>query len=261
MNYIGIRGHRGSGKTTVAYLLGNTINEMLKGNYCGDINKLYRSWCDDVVSNESIIHDICLDRIYFESFSDTLKMMIRLFLGCPQEFFYSDYYKDHVVINLRDFSWKTFDTIPTDINIYNSKEMYNIMSQVNNPITITKNTYMTLREFILYFGKEVMQRYFGLNVWVKSLKSSQEMFTNIFNEDNYYKIYTDIKTPGELTYIKNLNGIIVKVSRPGHKKTKGIDKLNQDNRFDYEVVIGEDLYDTIHQIKEIAEKIIQTYNG
>ena len=77
------------------------------------------------------------------------------------------------MINLRDFSWKTFDTIPTDINIYNSKEMYNIMSQVNNPITITKNTYMTLREFILYFGKEVMQRYFGLNVWVKSLKSSQ----------------------------------------------------------------------------------------
>ena len=29
MNYIGIRGHRGAGKKTIAYLLGETINYIL----------------------------------------------------------------------------------------------------------------------------------------------------------------------------------------------------------------------------------------
>ena len=264
MNYIGIRGHRGAGKSTIAYLLGNTINELLrqqKDSYDEPISELYQTWCDEIVNNENIIHDVCLDKIYFESFSDTIKIMIKMFLGCPQEFLYSDYHKDHVVINLRDFTYKVYESIPENIKTYTSKELYECMSKVGNPITITKNVYITLREFILYFGREVMQRHFGMNVWVKSLKSSQELFTNIFNEEDCYKIYMDVKTPGEVTYIKNLGGVIIKVVRPGHKKPKGIDKLSQDNRFDYEVTIGENLYDTINQVINIAKDIITKYNN
>ena len=91
-----------------------------------------------------------------------------------------------------------------------------------------------------------MQRYFGANVWVKSMKNSAEFYTSIFDDNNSYKIFTDLKTPSEVTYIKGLGGKIIKVSRPDHKKIqKGLDKLGQDTRVDYEIVVGEDLYKTI----------------
>jgi hypothetical protein len=102
-----------------------------------------------------------------------------------------------------------------------------------------------------------MQRFFGVNVWVKSLKNSAEFYNSIFDEDSSIKLFTDVKTPGEVTYIKNNSGIIIKVTRPGHKKnSKGLDKLSQDNRFDYEIIVNGELYSTKDQILEISKKIL-----
>lgn len=266
MNYIGIRGHRGAGKNTIAYLLGNTleylINEKEKPSEIDfdriqDFSELFQAWCDEIVNDERIIHDISLNNIYFESFGDTLKILIQMILGCPHDMLYSDYHKDHVIVNLRDFSYKTYDEIPQDIKLWTAEELYNEMPKTCAPITITRNIFLSLREFILYFGKEVMQRYFGLDVWVKALKSTRELFDNT-NDLKSYKIYTDLKTPGEVTYVRKNGGVIIKVSRPDHKKQlKGIDRLNQDNRYDFEVIIGENLYDVIDQIITIANKILE----
>jgi hypothetical protein len=265
MNYIGIRGHRGAGKNTVAYLLGNTLeylinnsNNYLKISKNQEICELFQTWCDEIVNDERIIHEISLDNIYFESFGDTLKILVQMILGCSQDILYSDYHKDHVVVNLRDFSYKTYDEIPQDIKLWTAEELYKEMPKNCAPITITRNIFLSLREFILYFGKEVMQRYFGLDVWVKALKTTRELFDNT-NDLKSYKIYTDLKTPGEVTYIRKNGGLIIKVSRPDHKKQlKGIDRLSQDNRYDFEVVIGDNLYDIIDQIIDIADKILKT---
>lgn len=257
MKYIGIRGHRGAGKKTISYLLGNTINYLLKKSN-EDFNELYRTWCDDIIKDERIIHNCALDYVYFESFSDTLKFWVRLLIGCPEEYIYDDYYKDHVIINLKDFSYKVYEEIPNSLKIYTHEELYNIMPKDKAPVTITKNIYINIRDFIMYFGLEVMQRFFGANVWVKSLKSSEEFYNSIFNEDNNVKIFTDIKTPGEITYIKNNNGKVIKVSRPGFKKQqKGMDKLSQDNRYDFEIIVNRDLYDTKEQILEISKQLLE----
>lgn len=257
MKYIGIRGHRGAGKTTISYLLGNTINYIFKyGNEDG-IDDLYRTWCDDVIKDEKIIHECGLDYVYFDSFSDTLKLWVKLLLGCPSDYIYDDYYKDHMIINLKDFSYKIYEEMPQNITIYNHNELYDLMPKNKAPITITKNIYISLRDFIMYFGLEVMQRFFGSNVWVKSLKCSSEFYNSIFNEDDSFKIFTDVKTPGEVTYIKNNGGMIVKISRPGFKKnSKGLDKLAQDTRFDYEIIVEGDLYDTKEKIIEISKQLI-----
>lgn len=261
MHYIGIRGHRGAGKNTVAYLLGNTINELLKSKHATDkesFDDLFQTWCDEIVSNEQVIHDISLDYIYFESFGDTLKVLIQMVLNCPSDYLYSDFHKDNVIINVRDFSYKEYDEVPADIKkqLMTATDLYNAIPKNCPPVTMTKNIFISLREFILYFGQEVMQRYFGLDVWVKTLKSTQNLFESVFDDDKY-KIYTDLKTPGEVTYIKKLNGCVIKVSRPGHKKqNKGIDRLSQDNRVDYKVEIGDNLFDIKDQIINIAKKII-----
>ena len=254
MKYIGIRGHRGAGKSTISYLLGNTINFLLKKSE-DNFDELYRTWCDDIIKDEKIIHECSLDYVYFDSFSDTLKFWVRLLIGCPDDYIYDDYYKDHTVINLKDFSYKIYDEIPQNLKLYTHEELYSVMPKDRAPITITKNIYINLRNFIMYFGLEIMQRFFGANVWVKSLKSSSEFYNSIFNEENSIKIFIDIKTPGEVTYIKNNNGIVIKVSRP--QPSKGIDKLSQDNRFDYEIIVDKELYDTKENILNISKRILE----
>lgn len=254
MKYIGIRGHRGAGKTTISYLIGNTIEYLIKKS-TEDFNDLYRIWCDDIIKDERIIHSCGLDYVYFDSFSDTLKLWVRLLIGCPHEYLYDDYYKDHIIINMKDFSYKEYDSPPTDLPTHS--ELYELMPKDKAPCTITKNIYISLREFILYFGLDIMQRYFGANVWVKSMKNSSEFYSSLFTEDDNYKIFTDVKTPAEVTYIKNKNGLIIKVSRPGYKKSaKGLDKLSQDSRFDYEIIVEDDLYDTKDIVLEISKYIV-----
>ena len=258
MKYVGIRGHRGAGKTTISYLLGNTINYLVKHPEEELSDDLYRIWCDDIIKDEKIIHECGLDYVYFESFSDILKLWVKLLLGCPTDYMYDDYYKDHMVINLKDFSYKIYDEVPTTLVLHTHSEMYELMPKDKFPTTITKNIYLSLREFIMYFGLEIMQRFFGANVWVKSLKSSSEFYNSLFDDPNSYKLFIDVKTPAEVTYIKNNGGKIIKVSRPGYKKnSKGLDKLSQDNRFDYEIVVNGDLYNTKQIILEISKQLIE----
>lgn len=256
MNYIGIRGHRGSGKQTVAYLLGQTIDWILSDNFKDTYENDFKRWCNNIIKDEDIINEVSLIKVYFDSFGDSPKTFVSLLLGMDPGTTNNDYYKDHTIINLKDFSYKVYDDIPDDIECLSAEELYKLFNAKKEPATILKDIYVTLREFVMYFGKEVMQRYFGLNVWVKTLRASEEWYQSTYNDKNYYKIYYDIKFPSEVTYIKDKNGVIVKVSRPGSKK-KGKDRLLHDDRYDYEVVIGDSLYDLKDTIYEIAEEIIK----
>ena len=260
MNYIGIKGHRGAGKKTIAYLLGNTINYLIEGKEDVSFDDAFNKWCDDIMSDENVIQDVSLTNVYFDSFGDTPKVLVGLLLGCDTSYLYDDYHKDHVVINLRDFSHKEYEEIPDDIKLYNSQELYVMFSKNTAPAVITKNTYTTLREFIMYFGREVMQRFFGVEVWIKSLKSNADLFTNIFNDDNAYRIYYDIKAPSETTYILNKNGVVVKVDRPGHKKKNSILNRSNDNRSDYQITIKDSIYNLKNDILVIAKNIIDKNN-
>lgn len=265
MNYVGIRGHRGAGKNSVAFLIGNTIQWLIdekKCPYVESYDEAYTRWVKQIMNDEKIIHSVSLSDVYFDSFADTLKLFVELITGIPHDYIYDDYYKDHVVINLRDFSYKVYDEIPEDLELHTREELYNKMPRNGAAMTIMKNMYITMREFILYFGIEVMQRFFGLNVWVKSLKQNEERFNSIFDDDNSYKIYTDVKTPSEVTYILEKNGVIVHVTRPtNRKKSGGFDKLSRDGRIDYTIHVGGSLYQIKSQIFEVAKQIIEKNNG
>ena len=85
MNYIGIRGHRGAGKKTVAYLLGETLNYILqkkKGdkilNYEEEFKELFKNWCNSIKNNEEIIDNVDLEKYT----SKTLVTALRLSYIC-----------------------------------------------------------------------------------------------------------------------------------------------------------------------------------
>ena len=116
--YIGIRGHRGSGKNTISFLLANTI-QFLINNKIDDLtliednklfNVLWRIWCDKIIENEQgALDEMNTNNVYLDSFGYNPKFLIELLTDIPHEYFNSDYYKDHVIINIYDFSWEVVD--------------------------------------------------------------------------------------------------------------------------------------------------------
>jgi hypothetical protein len=267
MNYIGVRGHRGAGKSSVAYLLGHTlnfINNEGKDSLESELfDSLYKLWCYELMNNPNCINESNINDVYFESFSDSIKTFIRLLLGCPEEYLYEDKYKDIIAVNLRNLSCIDLSKQPMQSEIFiTATQMHQSINHNLPPQPINTNTYMTLREFIMYFGLEVMQRYFGVNVWVKSLKANTEIYDNFYDTGNCYKIFIDLKTPAEVTYIKQNEGIIVNVNRPSNKKGKsGLERLGRDNRIDYNIEVKSNLYELKDEIINISKNIIEGFKN
>lgn len=252
--YIGIRGHRGSGKKTISYLIGNAIESIIENT---DWDERWEELMEEIIMDENFIYRHNLKNVYFDSFADTLFVMIHSLLNIPMEYMTDDYLKDNVYINMKDFSYIQCDKLspkPTPIvksmDLFNQR--YNEIDTELRPKTFRDDTYLSLRDFIHYFGY-TMQSFFGLNTWVKSLDRNKGMIEKFYAENKtIYKIFIDVKYPSESTYIKNNNGIIIKCIRPNNIKEDTIvsTELDFDSRVDYEIDIENinDLKDTIYNI-------------
>ena len=271
MHYIGVSGHRGAGKSSIAYLIGRTLELICQGHsklIDNDeyYNSFYSEWCEELMISENCINETNLNYIYFESFSDSIKTFIRLLLGCPEEYLYEDKYKDIIVVNVRDLSCKPLDSFVEPPKLITAQEFYKSMPFEYNetPIALVTNSYMLLREFIMYFGLEVMQRFFGRNVWVKSLKANSSQYDKFYSTGVNYKIFIDLKTPAEATYIKQASGVIINVNRPSHKKGQsGLERLGarHSDKIDYNITVDGDLYSLKDAIREIAKDINDKFNN
>lgn len=238
---IGIRGHRGAGKTSVAYLLGNALELLADGNI-DKYDELYEGWVKGLIDGWV---DNQFNYVYIDSFGDAPKAMVQQLLGCDFKYLWEDGWKDKAVVNL-----KTFDIEEViDDNLISIDEIQNWL---NNGAQEEKK--ILLRDFILYFGQNVMQNCFGKDVWVKSTSQNDKRNEDIF--DNQIRIYEDIKAPTELSYIINKGGKIINVERNGYKKKGGLDLLKDDDRWDYCINIkGDDLMSIKEKILNIAKEI------
>ena len=255
MKYIGIRGERGSGKDLITYIISNILNHMI----CKEeepTKEQVDKWIKDIIDNENIIHEISLNNIYIDSFGDAIKTFVAMLLGCDTKYLYDDYYKDHMVINMATFEYKIYDNIPDNLILISNEQLSDYLLKKGSPDQSLSNIYISLRDFILYFGHDVMKRFFGANVWIKSLNSNNIMFENIFT-DKTYKIYRDVKTSSEVTYIKDRKGIIIKINKSHNKKKKGLDILSKDKRIDYIIDIPDNIYDIYDNILKICKEILK----
>lgn len=257
MKYIGVRGHRGSGKKTITYLLAQTIDYIVEGLPETEYYMNYIDWCQEILENEDSVSRIDGKHVIIESFGDTPKMLLQMLTGIPMSDMSSDYNKDHIIFNLKDFSHHLIEDV-SQYNLISAREYFIEGSSSIDPEVIKEDVYMSLRELILYFGIYVMQNAFGLNVWIKSLTANKEYFSGLFPDDKSgYKIFRDIKARSEVSYIKDRGGIVIKVSRPSYKKNGGMNLLRGDSRYDYEIINEGDLKDLYQQIYDVATKIIR----
>ena len=257
--YIGIRGHRGSGKNTISYLLGQTINFILTSTKLSEehrkifYNSMYTHWCEEFIKDESTV--LSSRYVYLDSFGDTPKMLVNMLTNIPVEYIYSDYYKDNCVINIGSFEiWMLEDIDTQQVTLSSAKQIIELIKKTPN--TNLNDIYMTLREFIIYYAT-ITSMFLGNDVWVKSKRADESRLGELELDDNdKYIIFTDIKAPTEVSYIKEKGGWIIKLERPNHiKSDKGIDALDNDHRIDFTINI-DNLFELKDEIYNISKTII-----
>lgn len=252
MKYIGITGHRGSGKTSVAYLLGNILNMLKKKKSKEDIYENYKCWCELIKHNNNIIYDCDLDYIYFDEFGELPKSFTAQLLSVDIDLLDSDFMKDNMYVNMKDFKLHTYDK---SYNIMTHKELL-----TNAPnIKKWKDVYVSLRDFITYFSIDIMQTYFGNNVWLKTRKANDEKFGG--TNEKGWKIFSDVKTAEEIKYIKDNDGIIIRALRPTNRKNNnGISNI-EDYDSDIIIITEGELINLFEQFFKMANKIYNNEKG
>lgn len=255
---IGIRGHRGAGKESVAFLLASTL-EFIKYSeslqllppekYLEGFNNMYDEAVKKLVDNkDKAFTNINFNYVYLDAFGDAPKAMVQQLLGCDHKYLWNEYWKDHAVVNIQTFEIREVNQLPNDLIS---------LEDISDGTPIGE---MSLRDFILYFGQNIMQKYFGRDVWVKSTAMNDRMNEEYFEDG--IRIYTDVKAPTELSYLINKQAIIINVERKGHEKKGGLDLLKNDNRWNYNLKIkDDDLMSIKNDILKIAEDIYYGKNN
>jgi hypothetical protein len=246
MKYIGITGHRGSGKTSIAYLLGNLLENLRLNLSKEQCQTQYNRCCKLIQENNHIIYDCGHNYVYFDEFGETPKYMVATLLGIDMSVLDNDILKDTMYVNLKDFKLYTynesFKVITTTDIIENSSKRW-------------KDAYISLGEFARCFSVDIMQRYLGNNVWVKMINLSKEKFGEL--EDGW-RIYADVKFDFEVQYIKDNNGFMIGTKRPSNKKKNTRISNTIEASMDYTINTEgelESLFEPIYSIaKDIYEK-------
>ena len=213
---------------------------------------VFPKWCESIRKDNNAIYDTSLYYVYFDEFGELPKSMVAQLLGIDMGILDNDFMKDHMYVNLKDF------TIHRDIENGNVVTPTEYISMVNiyKPKQIQK-VYMSLREFTKMFSVDIMQRIFGTNVWLKSRVRMNEQYGEV---DDGWRIFTDVKLGDELLYIKDKNGVIIEVSRPvNRKKDNGISNI-EGIEVDYTITIMTDISDMFEDLYKIAKDIYEDKN-
>ena len=251
MNYIGITGHRGSGKTSIGYLLGHIL-DCLKGNYSKeDIENLYLAWCETIKKNNNAIYDCSLDHVYFDEFGEMPKSFVAQLLSIDMSVLDNDVMKDKMYVNMKDFKLYAYDK---SFKVLTANELLEY-TKANTPKK-WKDIYVSLRDFAAYFSVTIMQNIFGTDVWVKTRIQNDLKYPEA---DEGYKIFSDVKSKEEIKYIKDHNGIIIRTSRPSHRKSNAGISNTEDTTADFIINTEGNLIDLFEKIYEIGEKIYEMF--
>lgn len=163
-----------------------------------------------ILRNDFEIHDV-----EHESFAKSLKVMLCALTGQKMKIFNSDV-KDTLMIDIITYNVKPINRNIKSIFKMNKNENYS-------------SYYVSVREFMQWFGTEVMQTHFGKNIWINSVKKRLKK--------NKITIISDVRFPHEAEFIKKQGGVIIKVINPTvenndtHKSETSINNIKEDYTF------------------------------
>lgn len=257
--YIGIRGHRGAGKQTVAYLLGTCIDYYIQHKSFDGFDDVYKQAVDRVHQDENFLPEADFRRVQFVGFADNPKIMLAQLIGVPTEWMWNDWMKDSVFVDMKSFE---IHRCKDKLEMYHWKGRSVTAAELADKENkdFDSKVWISLRELIIYFGKYTMQHMFGQNVWIKSLNANQGDMEKFYADNKtVYRIFVDCKFKSEITYIYNNNGTVIDLSRPECVKDNSeiSDELEGDDRFDLRIELEPDNLEGLqHVLEELTLGII-----
>lgn len=264
--YIGIHGLAGSGKDTVAKMLysilncNNFIDKKVALKYYKDV---FENNDDPLItsatyrSNLNTKHAIGVDnRCICIAFADSCKQICSEIFGIPLSRFYYDKENAWVCINN---GFKFTENRPY-YGITTADEFYNYRERM---LASGSEIWMSLRELLVYVGTYVLQEAFGRNIFVNNVeKSVRKSMSNI--DYLNYAIFTDVRFPHEVEYIKDHNGVIINIIRKSAnaKRLNNIAEhsLDDEEGYDFTVENNGTMEDLFNSVWEMVVKNWIFYN-
>jgi len=199
------------------------------------------------------------------SFADTLKnLAVHLFGLRPEQVYGSEEDKN----SLTQFRWENMpgiitkevleeewgnmlcDWFPKD-HEYGSKEMQEELDRIN--LTYHAAGPMTAREFMQYFGTDIMRKMYS-NIWVDNT------IKKILAEGSELAVIPDVRFPNEVEAVLANGGEVIRLSRvyeeDGHQSETKLDSGNFDHSKFTHIIENADI-----GIDGLLNKLTQIYRG
>jgi hypothetical protein len=245
--YIGINGLAGSGKDTVAKML----KVILSGNWSSleDAKEFYKSIYKN--PTQSATYNPNPTNQEFEdnspvlciAYADQLKQICSTIFGIPLERFYMNKSNAWICIN-KDFAYTEIK--PNEDSIITAEEFYYAKCEYTNS---ESKYWMSLREILVYVGTYVLQEDINKSIFINIVRNKVKETISVHPNISYV-IVTDNRFLHEMDYIKEMNGITIKVVRDSIEQLPNIaeQQLDDENLFDYVVENNEGYNELFYQI-------------
>lgn len=210
---IGIIGGSGTDKLKISRLYGQTLHWMvtradIPDEMTYDFMIEFNKWCDEIDGGnytDSNTHDV-----YYASFSHPLKMAISMITGIPFDLLSSHDKKHNYIVNVSTLEYKEKDDTKTITPEKLFKKRNSKLSLEYNDKQILPEEWMTLNDYVIYFGYYLCRNYMGRDIWTMSEKKG---IANFPPDPNSIRIYTDIRSLSEYNLIKELGGIVIRINQ------------------------------------------------
>lgn len=197
------------------------------------------------------------------AFADMIKRLCSVTFNNDEEYYHNQDLK-LIPMNFNfDYQakqrWVKFLTSDMKIDRQKASELFEIAykycsdgSEVNNRVITT-----TSRNVIQKIGEETLKKCYDYDIWLKFCPSG-ETFT----------VITDMRFPDEYKLVKDLNGVVIKVTNTNNKQSKMnhvsesfIDNINADYYIDNDGINIDNLYKSVDNVLNNLEGIKNVHSN
>ena len=248
--YIGINGYAGSGKDTVAKMLKTILFQDWDNlEQCKTFYKsVYTNPTKSATYNPSeITESNYASKVLCIAYADQLKNICSTIFGIPVERFYMNKANAWICINDK---FQYTEIRPNEEQIITAEEYYSGSYRSD----YSTKYWMSLREILVYVGTYVLQEDINSSIFVNIVRNKIKEEINVNNHLKYI-IVTDMRFLHEVDFIRENNGITIKVVRDSVQQLDNVAEHNLDDEDRYTYTI-----ENISSDHTLIAKTVPAYN-
>ncbi len=259
--YIGINGLAGSGKDTVTKIFRTILSQDWES--WEDAYEYYKSvYINPAKSVTYHYKNIPNDpkTVMCIAYADQLKEICSIIFGIPTEVFYMNKNNGWICIN---GNFEYTETCPNYKDIVTAEEYVGNWGNWNNVHhSNDKKCWMSVREILVYVGTHVLQYNINPKIFVNVVRN--KINEEIKNNSNLkYAITTDIRFMHEVEFIRENNGVLIKVVRDNVKQLDNLAEHELDDAdeyFDYVIKNNGDYIDLFKTVWSLVHENLEFQN-